>query len=315
MDTLATYPERLNHLPIDLRAEGVLADMLEDGISLEELIIKPVGNFKRAFGRDIHQVVWVEAQHRQQRWLQIDLNRSGLYDLLPEGVFHQPTTSETLTDKDAILREMSVQRQREQAARRFFLPIEQEFFRHRIRIEQEQRGFLADSDAQSDSLLGWFWELPDFLTPVQTKRLFYLLPVMHQLAGDLAAMTACFEQLIEERVQLQLDPPALVPVQDTDFGWESAPLGQWELGTDSVFGGWVADEWPTLRITIFLDRTDRVAAYLPGNDGHRLVEWLAGYVVPLEAAVQVDLDTSALRDAFELTADDAFGRLNFTITL
>ncbi|WP_018620702.1 hypothetical protein [Spirosoma luteum] len=303
MEPLESYANRLDHLPEDLRAEVVLADMLEDGISLDELIINPLGAFKRTFGRDISQAQWVEAQHKVQRWLQIDLNRGSLYDLLPEGVFHQPTSNDTESSKEATLREMSVQQQRERAARLFFLPIEQEFFRQRIRIEQEQRTFLYGTD----NLLDWFWNLPDFLTPAQLRRLLYLLPVMYRIAGDLAAMIDCFEQLVEERVSLRLDSRGMEQVQ-ADF----ARLGQWQLGNDSVLDGWLHDEGPLLRITVHIDRSERMSEYLPGQNGLKLIEWLAGYVVPLDAAYRIDLDTSALDDGFIFSDESVFGRLDFT---
>ncbi|MFD2934206.1 hypothetical protein [Spirosoma flavum] len=308
MEPLNAYAQRLNHLPLDFRAEVVLADMLEDGISLDDLILNPVGAFKRAFGRDISRTEWVESQYGSQRWLQIDLNRNGLYDLLPEGVFHQPTTDDPSISKESVLLEMQVQRQREQAARRFFLPIEQEFFRQRIRIEQEQRTYPLNTDTQQpDDLLGWFWDLPDFLTSDQKKRLLYLLPVIHRITGDLTAMAACFEQLLEERVSLQLDSPGREFIQVN-----TAPLGQWQLGDNSVFDGWLRSEEPLLRITVHIDRTDRVDAYLPNHNGRRLLEWLTGYLVPLDTAIAIDLDTSTLDDTFLLTTDDSMGRLDFT---
>lgn len=311
METLVDYFERLNHLPVDLRAEVVLAEMLDDGISLDDVIVNPVGAFNRATGRDISRTEWVEAQHKSQRWLQIDLNRTGLYDLLPEGVFHQPTTNDASSSKENVLREMAIQRQREQAARLFFLPIEQEFFRQRVRIEQGQQTFLSDADTSlTDDPLGWFWNLPDFLTPAQTKRLLYLLPVMSKLAGDLTAMNACFEQLIEERVSLQFDSPGMVFLQA-----DTPPLGQWELGTSSVFDGWLYSEEPMLCITVHIDRSAQVSSYLPGQDGRRLLEWLAGYLVPLDADWCIELDTSQLKETFLFTPDDSVGRLDFTTSI
>lgn len=308
MEPLDFYAEYLNHLPDDLRAEVVLVDMLGDGISFDDLIINPMGLFKRATGRDIDQAEWVEAQHKSKRWLQIDLNRTGLYDLLPEGVFHQPTTGETVTSKEAILKEMDVQRQREQAARRFFLPIEQEFFRQRIRIEQVKQTYLSDDDSVlTDNPLIWFWDLPDFLTPVQQKRLLYLLPLMHQIAGDIPAMSACLEQLIDERVSIRLESAGMERVQAN-----MPALGAWELGNNSVFDGWLNKEEPLFRITVYIDRSERVSDYMPTHNARRLIEWLSGYLVPLDADVCIDLDTSALSDSFVLSDEDAFGQLDFT---
>lgn len=311
MEPVTAYAERLNHLPIDLRAEVVLADMLEDGISLDDLLVNPVGAFRRTFGRDISQVQWVESQIKSQRWLQIDLNRSGLYDLLPEGVFHQPTTNDASVSTETTLREMAIQHERERAARRFFLPIEQEFFRQRIRIEQEQREFLFGTDTLlPNTLLEWFWDLPDFLTPNQLKRLLYLLPVIHQMAGDLVSMEACFGQLVDERVSLAFDAPGKELIQV-----DTQPLGQWQLGVGSVFDGGLHDGEPQLRVTVYIDRTERLTDYLPGGNGQRLIEWLAGYLVPLAVSTSVNLDTSALNDTFQLTSDAAFGRLDFTTSL
>ena len=308
MELLNDYADRLKHLPFDLRAELVLADMLEDGVSLDALILNPVGSFNRATGRDISGTEWIESGRTTQRWLQINLNRSGLYDLVPEGVFHQPATSDTLSTKEDILREMALQRRREEAARQFFLPLEQEFLRQRVQTEQQARTFLLNPEP--DDRLSQFWALPRFLTPVQTKRLLYLLPLMHRLAGDTAAMTACFEQLVDERVSLQLDSPGTTLIQTS-----TAPLGEWQLGDTSVFDGYLSDEEPRLRLTIYLDRSERVADYLPGATSRRLIEWLSGYLVPLDVSLHIDLDTSAIDDAFLLTDYGSDAQLSFTTYL
>ncbi|GAB3796455.1 type VI secretion system baseplate subunit TssG [Spirosoma humi] len=311
MKPITAYAERLNNLPIDLRAEVVLADMLEDGVSPDDVIVNPLGLFKRPFARDIDQVRWVESQSTTQRWLQIDLNRSGLYDLLPEGVFHQPTSPDASASTETTLREMALQQGRERAARRFFLPIEQEFFRQRIRIEQEQRAFLFDTGTSlPDDILGWFWALPDFLTATQRKRLLYLLPVIHRMAGDLVAMETCFGLLIEERVVLQLDAPGKAFIHR-----ELSALGQWQLGIDSVFDGWLYDGEPVLQITVHIAQADRLTDYLPGGNGQRLIDWLAGYLIPLDVGISLALDTSALGDTFLFTEEDAFGRLDFATTI
>ncbi|MGA0560249.1 hypothetical protein ACO2Q8_26535 [Larkinella sp. VNQ87] len=310
MEPLTHYAERLNHLPVDLRAEVVLADMLEDGISPDALILNPVGGFKRAFGRDLARTEWVESQQSARRWLQIDLNRNGLYDLLPEGIAHQPTSNQTAVSTEALLLEMQLQQEREQAARRFFRPIEQEFFRQRIRIEQEQRRFPFDSEPRPDDLLGQFWDVPDFLTPAQFQRLMYLLPVMHRMAGDWSAVRSCFEEVIEEPIHLEIIPPGL-----TNVAVDTAPLGDWQLGTNSVFDGWLSDEEPKVRITVRINQAGRIAAYRPGGNGLRLLEWLAGYLIPLDVGLRIDLDTSELPDAFLFTSDDHAGRLDFTTCL
>ncbi|AUD01089.1 hypothetical protein [Spirosoma pollinicola] len=314
MESLTAYANYLNHLPFDLRAEVVVTDMLEDGISPDDLIINPLGSFNRAFGRDISRVAWVDGQTRLQRWLQIDLNRTGLYDLLPEGVFHQPTSNDASVSKESILHEMAIQREREQAARRFFLPIEQEFFRHRIQIEQTQRTFLFGNDTllPDNDLLGWFWNLPDFLTPLQIKRLMYLLPEIYRMTGDLIMAEACFGQLVDDRVTLTVESPESELVHSNKSGAYSPKLGQWQLGADSVLDGWVNDGEPGSKLTVHIVQVDRLTNYLPGGHGLQLLHWLAGYLIPLTTSFRIELDTSALEDTFLLTSDAVYGQLDYT---
>lgn len=307
---LSAYASWLNHLPIDVRAEVLVADMLDAGIAYDDLIIQSVGAFKRAFSRDVSHTDWFESQQQDRRWLQLYLNRAGLYDLLPEGVWHQPTSNDTASSKEVVLREMQVQHQREQAARRFFLPIEQEFFRQRVRIEQEQRALLLDSAVLPDALLGWFWGLPPFLTSAQTQRLLYIMPLMHQLAGNWEATEACFRQLIEEPVQLEWVPPGITHLQA-----ETPGLGEWCLGATSVFDGWLGNEEATLRMSVQIDRRERLEIYLPGGKGRLLIDWLVGYLVPLDTDVAVVLDTSALPDRFSFTDEERLGRLAFSTYL
>ena len=310
MNPVASDIERLNHLPVDLRAEVVVADLLENGVSLDDLILDPSGGFRRAFGRDIDHAEWTEAQPSQ--WLRIYLNRDGLYDRLPEGLFHQPTTNESNPTKDEWLREMALQQEREKAARLFFLPLEQEFFRQRVRIEQEERAYLPGGSQASpeENELVQFWNLPPFLTPDQVHRLLYLLPLVYRMAGDLDYMAACFEAVLEEPVRLQLEPPGGVP-----FTTETAPLGQWQLGVDSLLDGLLMDETPVVRLTVCVGQADRIAAYLPGGRGRQLIDWLGDYLFALDTLPVIDLDTSALERDFQLAEESPNTWLYFTTQL
>jgi len=290
-----------------------MADLLEEDFRLDDLILNPVGGFRRAFGRDVSGAEWVEAQQGDRRWLRLDLNRDGLYDRLPEGLFHQPTANDTKISKDEWVREMAVQQEREKAARLFFLPIEQEFFRQRVHIEQAERSYLPGSRSafdSSDNDLVRFWNLPPSLTPVQVHRLLYLLPLFHRIAGDADYIAACFERVLEERVTLQLAPPELV-----SFRTETAPLGQWELGQSSLFDGLLADEAPVVRLTVHLSRADRVETYLPGGTGRRLIDWLGDRLFSLDTTPVVELDTSGLDTHFVLHEEPADTWLDLTTQL
>lgn len=317
MDILETYIDRLNRLPVDLKTEVILADMVEDGISLDDVVVVPAGAFRRSVGRDLDGVEWFETSKGRKRWLRLTVNRDGLYDLLPEGVFHQPTTNDPLRTKEATLREMKIQQQREQAARQFFLPLEQEFYRQRIRLELEERRYQLDTDAVeiSDHVLVQFWNLPNFLDTNQVKSVLYLLPMLHQFTGDLDRMALCLEQVLDQRVSLQQQAPVTEEIQITNSASETdgvGLLGDWQLGINTVLNGVYCDVMPSIRLTIHITQPDRIMSYLPGGRQRQVVEWFNRYLFPMETSVTITLDIDIDDPGFGLTDDDFAGRLDLT---
>ena len=81
--------ERLNQLPYDIRVEVIAADLIDNGLDREHLIMKPLSLFKRRFAKDIHQAKTIE-NNTSADDLYIEVTRDGIYDILPEGFFHQP---------------------------------------------------------------------------------------------------------------------------------------------------------------------------------------------------------------------------------
>ncbi len=77
----------LDEVPLDLRAEVLVNDLIVRGISVNDLFVKPVGLFRRRFDKDIHSVEQVDLKDGQRAQI-LRLNREGLYDGLPENLFH-----------------------------------------------------------------------------------------------------------------------------------------------------------------------------------------------------------------------------------
>ena len=82
----------LRRQPFDLRLEVILAELLDYGYAFDDFLVQPVGLFARRYRRDLGTVRDEEFQraHRPVVRTVLELHREGLYDALPQQVFHQP---------------------------------------------------------------------------------------------------------------------------------------------------------------------------------------------------------------------------------
>lgn len=311
MENLETYAAQLNRLPADIRAEVLLADLLESGLSPEDLLVNPVGLFRRNFQNDVGQVTLIETPRTHQQKLQLSVNRDGLYDALPEGLFHQPTNSKAPEDKPEVLREIKRQQEREAAARRFFLPLEQEYYMLRTRLVLEERQYLFDSDTFfENNLFAEFWNFPPFLTAAQMHNLLYLLPMMHRLAGDWEQIRLSLETVLEDAV-------TILPAQALHHRvtLPNPVLGAGRLGVDWILGDLYEEVCQSVILRVTPASPERILYYLPGNDGGQLVDYLASYLLPLETDFQVEIAVPPECHAFALN-DTLFNtRLGYTTYL
>ena len=265
----------------DLRAEVAAAIWLENGGDAERLLFEATGLFGRNYHRDIEKNEQREIGRGQ--WTVFQINREGLYDALPEGLFHLSTQQTPDTKKK--IDQIRLQRRKEQQARRFFLPLEQEYHHVRLwteRIEQQAHELRA-VNAFAEVMRG-FWQLPDSLDDTQTLRLLELLPVLSGVSEDLSALGDLMGPLLGDTVRLEWTDAPRLTVEST------GPLGQGTLGEDILFGGEVSTYLPAIRLTVGLRHLDQLSDYLPGRTGTQLLDWLVEWFLPAEAEVDIRFD-------------------------
>ena len=84
----------------------------------------------------------VDYDYDASQFLKINISRDGIYDSLPEGIFHYPKTERLNQSVDDMTKEYRSQQKEEENARQFFLPFENEFFLSGIIREKEEKEFL-----------------------------------------------------------------------------------------------------------------------------------------------------------------------------
>ena len=325
MSKITSVQQLLAHLrgqPLDLRLEVILAELLALGYSFDDFLIQPVGLFARRYRRDLGAVREEEFERSNRRVVRtvLELHREGLYDALPQQVFHHPGGSKPDASPGvrAMVEEIQRQRRKEKATRQFFLPFEQEFFHCRVRIEQEERRYFTNLSARwYNEALAKFWGVADTgLPPGPLTNLLYLLPLAHSIVGDLPRTQLCFESVLGQPVQLRVVAPLRytlpVPVPVATASATSGRLGNLVLGRDLVLGGHYQETLPALEITLQGLSVAQLEGYLAGEWPAKALDLLCQYFVAFETDVVIHYEMAAAEPSFRLGEGEDAPVLGFT---
>jgi type VI secretion system protein ImpH len=292
MQSIEKYKKLISQLPFDIKAEVLLAELMEE-LNADDIEVYPKSVFSRNVHKDIAKVEEIEYATTKKRRLKLSLNRDGLYDLLPEDLFHQSIHTQPVWDKDSMMQDMKVQQERENAARKFFLPYEQEFFRLRIRLEMEERKFMfSNSGKVSTDILSKLWNFPEFLNEEQKIKLSLLMPVMHRLVGNYKICGFIASDITGDEVGISDGYKMSVGFAD------DPSLGKVSLGDGLILGGKYESMEPNSLWRIRVNNVMQLSEYMPGGKKSSIHAYMAGLMIPLENDVHVELDVSETNKAF-----------------
>lgn len=309
MTQIEKINDLLQQMQPDLRLETVLADLVSDGMSMDDFIVMSNSLFKRNYHRDIEKAGEIQYEQSRKKKCCFLVNREGLYDQVPEDLFHQPLDSSSQADKKDIIREIKVQDELEKSSRLFFLPFEQELYRQRVTLEVEERSFLsaaADEDPEHN-FFDELWNLPDFLSNAQKTKLCTLIPVLNKISGDLQLASFIMEHITGYQAGIEESAPCKSVLA------EELRLGDARLGMDYILGGEVMELQSSVTIKIFLADTDSLIAFFPGGEKIKIFEFISSLLIPYEKDIIYEL-VFPQNPGFVLSAQDepGSGRLNYT---
>lgn len=308
---LKKHKEAINRSSLDVRLEVLVADLLADQVNLEDLLICPAGLFKRRFHKDIEGASIKEFLGNDQQYLALEVNREGIYDMLPQGMFHQ--TERTLEKEKTTDTVSTIKKQREIEAesRKFFLPFEQEFFYLRIRLELEERKYWNEkNNLFLEELFQHIWDFPEFLSKKQLSQLIFLLPKVQEIAGNLEAISAFLSYILEDDIKTSVSKTS--PYQQDDL---IPLLGNAQLGIDFIAGDQVADMIPGIEILVQLSSEKRLSDYLEDGSQRKVLAHLLNYVIPMETNTTINVLSCPEARCFQLDTEDYNGRLDYTTYL
>ncbi|MBO9205315.1 MULTISPECIES: hypothetical protein [Niastella] len=284
----------------DIKAEVLVNHALQNNVHPDDFVVLNDGRFYREYRTDVYAINKIEDAWLYQL-LQLKLSRSGLYDLVPEGLFHQSHTGTKSNSAAELAAQSRIDRKKEMAARKFFQPIENSLFRQRVFLEQEEENLLAGMDnGLLNDYFFTFWEFPEGLNKTAAMLLVLLLPYAHTIAGDPALMQKCLEVLLQENVTIEQVTPAVCIAPGKDNS-----LGMGELGNDLVCGQTFLEDFPCLQYNIGPLQQSRPVDYVTGGDNDLLLQVFNNYFAPAEADILINVEVDRTRALVELNADES----------
>ncbi|MBW6459067.1 MAG: hypothetical protein K0B08_00705 [Bacteroidales bacterium] len=175
----------------DIKAEVIMADLADRGMDADKMLVACKGLFRRNYEKDVANVQFDQVID----YLVFQLSRDGLYDLLPEGLFHEMCIFSSLGSEER-RKQFARQKQEEANARKFFLPYENEFLQQRVRIEQEIIRLHKDPLGAFKSLFSRKSIFPDDYH----RRFLKFYAFSGEIKGNIELTAAALSEILEKEV-------------------------------------------------------------------------------------------------------------------
>lgn len=298
-------PYLFNQNP-DLKLEFVLGELLESGMDPDEVVVNALGIFRRRYGKDIAGNGIRDYKANKRQYLNIDINRNGIYDLLPRGLFHQPQNRKSNISSIQAIEEYKLQMQIEKDTRSFFLPFEQELYRLLLFLETEERKSIFDIQnvMRSQEYID-FWNIPDYFNDRQICNLLYILPLASFIVGNYKLTKLCFESILNDRIEITESLPVNHRVTEAGF----TELNSVCLGVDFVIGENYREVSYGLDVFIHPSQTEDIIGYLDGGEKLKMLRFISDYFLPFDCDVTTHIVSEGL---FELSEEHHHSRLGIS---
>jgi type VI secretion system protein ImpH len=290
----------------DFKAEVIAAEMVEQGTSADRILILMTSALKRSFRKDVELIEEELSEYDHKKYTLLKTPKEGIYDMLPEGLFHQPALPKNARTEKEIIKAMKKRREEEQNARKFFLPFEATINHMRMLMAMYENKL--DKRSHYGDLVDIFkdqWEIFQYLDARQSNIFLHLIPVLHEIRDvhdvikNIMEMIFLLPVKIEMRLRLPMHPGEPILSQ----------MGESRLGIDLTTGSRIYEEGiEEILITIGPITNEVHHQFMEQRTNGRVLELLCDYLLPAHMDVVTDF---ILDEQYRITklADDA-GDLN-----
>ena len=294
MQKLKNAVKSINTEHIDVMAEAVIADLLEQKIDINDIEVVYDGAFERNYKKDLIDM----SVDMVGKVISLHISRNGLYDNLPEGLFHT-ITSYSRVEGDDRKNEFKKQKQEEEKARKFFNPFDKEFFFQKVKLEIETRKLLENPFTEIEK---WFPN-ESKIPQKYFRRLVNYLPFTSKIKGDLELTAQCLSEIIEENVKTKrfYSTGTIFPSSAN----EQNKLGTKFLGENFICGNGLNEDVLTWEFTVVVNDEKMLDRYFDVDKGFmkNLMNKFYRFFIPFEINTRTKVICN-MQNAFYLGEGD-----------
>jgi type VI secretion system protein ImpH len=291
----------LSHFEKDFKAEVIAAEIAEHGTDAERILILMLGAMKRTFSKDVSTVEEEISAYDHKEYVLVKTPREGIYDMLPQGLFHQPAVNRLGKSVKELIRAIDLRKEEERNARRFFMPFEIaiNYLRMQMAIYENR----LDKRSHYNDLVNLFadhWAIFRYLDGRQASIFLHLIPIIYDIRDDHTVAETALEMifLLPAKVSLRRQLPQRPP--DPIL----SRMGQSLLGVDFTTGNAVYDEGADeVLVQIGPMPNEMLQEFLPGGRNSKILELLKDYLLPVHLDIVTELILDE-RDKVTRLADD-----------
>ncbi|MDN5478013.1 MAG: hypothetical protein L0G39_13835 [Chryseobacterium sp.] len=290
-----------NKLQTDFKAEAVAVNLLKYQRAVSNIFIERIGINDRAYLKDIKSISSSYLGFDEEVFT-IETYREGIYDYLPEGVFHPPSLGASRKNVDTVVREIRKQKKIEEDARKFFRPFELEVFFTEISSLLKESEF--DISSSTDTLLetvSELWPLIKMLDEQNAYIFIYILPFFHQIRGDKKWFERCMTAFLQVPVEVTFAPNIIDRIERND---DSMLLGNSKLGVTYIPSGKHMDGQRNWVVNIGPIPYTEMKKYIAGNPFRNVLQALYDYFLPVTVDVVENFITEKEEYSFSLEDDE-----------
>lgn len=296
--------QRINDMLFDLTAEYLAVCLYNESVSKRDILAMYEGDLKRKWSTDVDRAE-TEGFQGGKEALSIYLNRAGIYDSLPEALFHRFSDSRNATGNDMAKQSMLLKNEEKQV-RNFFRPFENEIFLQRTEVALNENELFKSlySDFLNELIPG-FWNIDERIPASYVSKLIRFLPLANKIAGNLELTAQCLQKILSEKVNIELrnEERVLGDLEKPGLDFNGGRLGMSKLGADLVMGQNPTGFIGRLLFKIGpLENTDPKDFFINGP-ADLLLNCFFGYFLPAEFDVELKLVSDKETRKFSLEGD------------
>ncbi|MCH6234204.1 type VI secretion system baseplate subunit TssG [Cognataquiflexum rubidum] len=287
-DKLFQLIQGIKNSELDIKAEAYLAIAGNECLINDQFVVSNSGAFKRTFQKDILEIS-LEEDKTHKEYINIKLNREGIYDLLPEGIFHHSTDL-----KRGVIgtHEMALQVRKnkkiEAECRKFFAPLENSIFAQKLNIESEEYSLIKGLDfGEMDFDLMGFYGLPLDLPKEFIQGFLRIMPHKHLVSGDYKLAENVLSMIIKHPVEFRFIQDSNIPNIKYERNINFGDFGK--LGTETILGDWIQSSDQKIEVKVGPIGKNDIQDYFEGGIKKRVLDIFYGFFMPMDVEMETKL--------------------------